>query len=1422
MSHTTDIDLETGDIVELGSLDAIVSFFNKLGYDTGSRAPLTPEAIGLSGDAAKSLKKVELVSEDPEGFLRIVFAQSKSLTAKVRNDLARVLGKSTTDHVVVLTSDFTTVEFVFLDKRRKKSKGPVGTQRIQVVPKTFSVNRRTPSRLDQRILRRFTWTGRDALDQFDKLRSVFEAASYTGKYFQNRGLFSDYFLRARLTEDSNWQDNPSKMYTDIRDLMTGAQQRWRDKPEDVTRKELFDPIFKKLGFKSKVNKPAKSDQTIPDYILEDGDGNVVTAAFLYQWDRWLDGPDQNDPDTPDENPGACVVSALDEGIADWIIVTNGRHWRIYGKEAHARSTNFYEVDLVEALLATGDTDPNEAFRYWWLFFRKDAYKPIVDECWLDVVLKGSREYAKRLGDRLKDRIFFTIFPHLAQGFLQDRKKRLEIKSKPTREELDEVFEATLTFLYRLLFLLYAESRNLVPINEAPYQAASLKRIKEEVSAKAGVAESEVPSLIKKSYSSSDTKFYDRLGQLFQAMDKGDTVLNVPTYNGGLFNTDPDSSDQREHRISQYLVDHKIPDRQLALAIDRLSRDQDEKTLALVFIDYKSLEVRHLGSIYEGLLEFKLKVAEEDLATKKVKGKEKFIPLSEATGRRQPEVVVKKNAVYLSNDKAERKASGSYYTPDPIVRYIVENTVGPVIDKKLEALRSDFRKVRKTFDNEVKKSKVSPIPTPIKKGEMDERQWANLKMFKAHTDLVDRLFDIQVCDPAMGSGHFLVEVVDFVTDRILKFLNQFPVNPVSYALERTRSSIIESLGEQGVAVDPANLTDINLLKRHVLKRCIYGVDVNPMAVELAKVSLWLDCFTLGAPLNFLDHHLRCGNSLIGGSFEELEEIINPTKKGGKALWGLDYEPLLRAINLVLYVSNLADATAAEVSSSATEYDSARQQLTGYKVIFDLLVAGFFGVEDALGIIEQGQSVDFSSRNGFLDSLEDDSERELILKVEKLANKRSQKFFHWEIEFPEIFFGFKDVNKRQIQHKNRIKSGSAGFDCVVGNPPYDVMEKERGGADTPHASTIRFVKAYPEYSQCLGGKLNIYRPFIVRSISIVKSGGRYSQIVPLSLLGDISLNSTRKFLTENSTIVRLVAFPQKDDARNRVFEEAKLSTCIPIIKAHEVNDEAKFQVLTMPGKSPSDNCVEALLKQSDLELLDNNAYPIPLCSQDELDVALKIHRNSNRLEEFARINRGEINQTTFKDFITSDQTHRPLLKGVEVRLFGFNTTLSQGERQFFDEDSFEQSRRPKRPPNERIATQRISGVDERRRIVSAISSNSAYFADSTNSLVPNAGVDIRLLVAILNSSALNWRFDLTSTNNNVGTNELEALPFPQDITDVQQERICNAVDELIQSGGVQTSGSETNPLLINLDEMVNDLFGLTNHDASVIRNRKRIQP
>ena len=1366
MIHTTDIDITSKQVAELASLDALVGFLAKLGYDTGVRTPLTPESLGLMGESAGSFKKIELLSEDPEQFLRVVFAQPKSLTAKSRNDLARVLGRSNIDHLLIFASDFDTLEFVLLDKRKREARGPVAIDRIQVTLKTVSLNRRNPTRLDLRTLRRFTWTCRDGLEQYDKLRSVFDAAVFTGEYFQNRALFADYFLRDRLKDDAAWRENPSGMFEFVRDLLRNAQADVSGKDKDALRKSLLEPLFKKLGFKSNVNRPSKTEQTQPDYLLKDANGTVISAAFVYSWDRWLDGPDLNDQDTPEENPGACVVTALDQGTANWLIVTNGKLWRLYSRQAHARATNFYEVDLVEALSASGDTDPNEAFRYWWLFFRPEAFRSEskVSVCWLDTILQGSRDYAKRLGDRLKDRIFLTIFPHLSQGFLEDRTQRLGLKTEPGEEELTDIFEATLTLLYRLLFLLYAESRDLLPVHEAPYFAASLKKIKEDIAEKAGVAEADVSDRLKKVYSTTDTAFYDRMERLFLAMDKGDPVLNVPTYNGGLFNTTPDKSDRREQHIACFLMKHKVPDRYLAMAIDRLSRDQDERTLALGFIDYKSLEVRHLGSIYEGLLEFKLKVAQEDLTTQRDKNSEKYVPLSQAKAKRgrQADVVVCKKGVYLSNDKAERKATGSYYTPDPIVEPIVANTVGPVLEAKLEKLRSDFRKVRKTFENELQKAHTYP-PAEVRSGKIDHRQWAGLQTYNHHKELVERLFDLKVLDPAMGSAHFLVEVVDFVTDRLLNFLNQFPINPVSFALDVTRTRILESLGEQGVTVDPVKLTDINLLKRHVLKRCIYGVDINPMAVELAKVSLWLDCFTLGAPLNFLDHHLRCGNSLIGATFKDLENATKATATRAAAMFGIDYEPLLRAIHNVLIVSKMSDATAAEVATSVDQYQQARQELSGYKIVLDLLLSKSFGLPKAAGIVEQGGGVDLTSRENLLKSLDDDAERNLVQKVEALANRSDRRFFHWDIEFPEVFFGFSDVQQRRIAHKNTIEDGTAGFDCVVGNPPYDVLSVKDLGPNT--AEVISYFRSSDYFSDALGRKLNLYRLFMSAALNLLHRNGRVGVIVPLGIAGDLSAKGLRERLFRGRHLVELIAFPQKDDPSRRVFRDAKLSTTI-LLLSNRPNDTFRLQIY--PEDRMCCPACDTTLTWSMVKQFSPESLALPLGDQHTIDILQLIYldRTVLPLGSVTNCYQGEVNLSTYKGCLTTNPSDADLLKGVEIGRYGRRKEVRQGEKQYVREKAMgltgDRSCHCKLP---RVVMQGITGVDDRRRLQATKLLPPCYCGHSVNYFVACGPYSMPAFVVLLNSALYEWRFRLTSTNNNVNSYEVHALPLPAHPDEVQ---------------------------------------------------------
>lgn len=247
---------------------------------------------------------------------------------------------------------------------------------------------------------------------------------------------------------------------------------------------------------------------------------------------------------------------------------------------------------------------------------------------------------------------------------------------------------------------------------------------------------------------------------------------------------------------------------------------------------------------------------------------------------------------------------------------------------------------------------------------------------------------------------------------------------------------------------------------------------------------------------------------------------------------------------------------------------------------------------------------------------------------------------------------------------------------------------------------------------------------------------------------------------------------------------------------------------------------VLSLKDLRTIDPDYIPIPTGKQQEVELAVKIHSKSKRLKDIATINRGEINQTTFKKFISSNPSDAPLLKGVEVRMYGFNEVLSQGERKYFRRNVFLKKFPKRKPPEIRISTQRITGIDERRRLVCAISRNSAFFADSTNSIVPKDKTFMTFLLGLLNSDLLDWRFKLTSTNNNVGTNELEGLPFPAQIKSEEiVARIESIVEELEKEDLGNTKEILNSKYFDLLNEKINTLYDLSPIEVEIVLGSTR---
>jgi hypothetical protein len=1371
-----DADLNERDVQALSSADEVTAFFARLGYDTNARTVQTPGNLGIGTEGTlRPIKRIELLA-DREGLFQVYLFELTSVTVGHTRALARAFRNRVGNFLLVLTSDYEQLDFVLLERFLPPAPpgGTIGERQVGIRPRTLTVERRNPGRRALRVLKRLTWTEADGFAQHDKLLAAYAVADWAEEHFNNRALFSDYYLLERLREFAEWREDPKPAYTALRKLYLSAAADHAGKSIGDLKKGLIEPALTALGFDARDARPTASHDTSDYRLFAPGGEQPVALLLAYPWARLLDGKDdQRDTDTASENPGAIVVSLLEKNEAPWVIVTNGRLWRLYARQTHSRATNYYELDAEELLSDTGApvADVGEAFRYFWLLFRCRAFEKhlaqregkSVDLSLLDRLLLESEDYARELGSRLKDRVFEDVFPHLAHGFVEHWCAKSGTRAVE-QEQLDEIYQGTLTLLYRLLFLLYAEARDLFPVREVRgYWETSLTRLKREVAECAGEIDDEVEAKLKKAYRDDEYKLWERLERLFAVVDRGEAALNVPFYNGGLFLTQPEKDDDSPEGVAaQFLAAHRVADRDLARAIDLLSRTIDDKRHSLVSIDYKSLGVRQLGSIYEGLLEFKVRIATEKLAITKEKGRDVYAPFADLDDKAQARAeragrMVKKGAVHLENDKRERKASGSYYTPDYIVEYIVEHAVGPVLTEKFETMRAKLRAAqseRNAFFNKQKALEAKGIsPDHPAKAERIGRE------------LVDELFDIKVLDPAMGSGHFLVEAVDFITDRMLTFLNAFPWNPVQAHLTETRDAILIEVEQQGVTLDPAKLTDVNLLKRHVLKRCIYGVDLNPMAVELAKVSLWLDCFTLGAPLSFLDHHLRCGNSLIGITEEQFEE----SQKGQlDLLSGSQYAGAKMAVGAMIEVGLLPDITPQQTRESRRHYSIAVEALAPVKRLFDVYTSQWFGnTPEKAGKGKQrflrSPALDFL-RDPLCEAWSGDPEKTKLPKhFEQIADTAlnasgKYRFFHWELEFPEVFFGTRPGTVQVIE---RLEG--AGFDAVIGNPPYDVLAEEELGYDI--SNELSFLEAEPVFMPAIRGKKNLYKLFICRGREVAASRGTLSYIVPMALLGDDQAAGVRRSMLLETQMLAVEAFPQKDNSLDRVFSEAKLSTALFVCRSGA--GVAPFVVRTHLGRQIEPASPSVRLTSADILRFDGDNVSILTCSQRDWDIASRIVASPRvtRLGDYCHAYQGEVNETTdgkrgFVSYKTKDGPE--ILRGAHIGLYALREA-SQGEAIYLREAKFLEgkpdSAKARHHEQPRIGWQESSAQNNFRRVIAA-PIPAKRFCNHKINYVPGLEMklDYDMVLALLNSVIYDWFFRLSSTSASVSHYQIIKLPAP----------------------------------------------------------------
>lgn len=740
--------------------------------------------------------------------------------------------------------------------------------------------------------------GLDPLEVRRRLPEAWQRARGAGGLsgLRNVGLFSAHYLRARAPQLPGWDE---------------LAETGRAAARGRTVAQRLDG----LGFEHE-----RTGEGI--YVLR-AEGRPAAAVLAYPAGRDLDRAASGG-----ELPVAALLREMEAVGAEWGVLASGELWRLYSAEHPARTTSFVELDLSKL------SDP----AYYAALFSARA---LGREGLAQTIAQGSRDFAVGLGDRLRDRIYEQVVPRIARAIATE----LERRGQPpeSRDELAGVYDATLTLLYRLLFVLYAEAREYLPVTASVgYRDHSLRRRIDAVIATVEAG---------RDFDAHATDIWSDLGETFDAIARGQTEWGVPAYNGGLFleNGSPGA---------EILACVRPTNAGLGEALYRLAVDEGEGVPGR--IDYADLGIRHLGDVYEGLLQFEADRAREDLAYDA--SRDAYVPAADGEV-----ALVAAGELYLRGRSGGRKASGSYYTPQVVVRHLVREALVPVLEDHLVAVGA-------------------------KADEGDEDAAARL------------LWAFRVCDPAMGSGHFLVDALDVLTDRIAAFLSERPLAPVRAVIGQLRE-MVQAQAKDLPAGALAEIRDVELLKRVVLKRCIYGVDLTPMAVELAKLGLWLDAFVPGLPLSYLDHNLRRGNSLVGVVGDEVREALIPeqgTLEGNR----LDRQ-LERATERARAAVESVELRLQDVEAARDADRERLQALVEVVPLYDRWTAESFGQPGARARITEEHTLEAA----------DDERRAEVIAAE-------QSFFHWPLEFPEVFAGSRP-----------------GFDVVLANPPWDKLKVER---------------------------------------------------------------------------------------------------------------------------------------------------------------------------------------------------------------------------------------------------------------------------------------------------------------------------------------------------------------------------------------------
>jgi len=1155
---------------------------------------------------------------------------------------------------------------------------------------------------------------------------------------KNNGLFSTLFIE-EIRKDTGLDDL-------ARGRMATLVHAWKTR-EHGNLETLWETFMKQaLGYLQFV--PGVNSISPGVYPLFEDFGYKNCIAILCLIDTAAD----IDEKTVGEFWPAKLMVHLKRHKLNWGILTNGATWRLHSTKSSRPFEDFVELPLSEAL-ENGDEREYALFER---FFHKDSFVPEeepeekeasnkdeaagVYKCRLDRDKEASEEILDKYVKRPLLYQVDEVLQYLCNGFIADTPKKGEEYSETERKE---IFESAVKLLYRCLFFFYAEARRLLPSEREKaetYEKHSIRALCREAH----------------KFHWGKRKDHDGYGLwqhlkgLVNAVNDGDPEYGIMGYNGGLFD------DEEEKFLGKHKLRNDFLSRALYLLayVEPQNGDPDEERE----IPYADLEVRHLGELYENILEYNVVIA--DAPFNRYITKKGPILRLESDGKPSNDArllkKIKKGDVFFAQTALERKQTGSYYTPEPLVRFLNERAI---IDPLREKFESDYRR---RF-NELLDQARSGYDAGTRRGAA-QSAIALIERF-----VNEELLHFKVCDPAMGSGHFLVDASNQMSGFVVELFAEIP------AMD---------------GIESKTMSDPNSWRRLITRHCLYGVDLNPLAVNLARLSLWLNSFATDHRLTFIDHHLCRGNSLIGiRTLDQLRDIPQTKKESKKK-----EKPQLK-FNFDDIASGLAEAAKAVKSITEIPEDDTDRQKAMYDEASEKTRATLAPLADLFtSYLMDGTITEEEYRDLFfhlakgedITGISNAHLREIWVSVKAYVNRHG--FFHWALAFPDVF----------------AEDGNGGFDATVGNPPWDILKpnsqeffsaydpdfrqykKQEALKVSKHLmennAAIRqrwedycevfseqsdYVRESSAYKALGKGDINTYKLFLERFFVVLRKGGRMGIVVPSGIYTDQGCLALRKLFFEKSQIGCLYCF----ENRRAIFN---------------IHRSFKFVLFSTQkgGKTDSFKCAFMEHDAERLPAIDANALMMKVeqvkkfspgslsvmefRKQEDISVTSQIYEGwplvGERLDGWQIMFNRELDMTNASHLFRTEPTHYPLYEGKMIWHFD---SYFENPRYWVEYDEANEALGQKAWAARyyRVAFRDVAASTNERTLISSIIPRSFHgntipsiVPVRNNSNLPDTNLNISLLiVCVLNSFSMDFVIRQKITNH-MNFFFMNTLPLP----------------------------------------------------------------